>query len=126
MNGNRYLLDTNCIIEILQNNNLNLLHKLNNAEYVCVSVISKIEFLAFPKITKNDKVLFYNFLNIVDIIDLKSCDDTLIDTIINLRQEFKLKLPDAIIVATAKVFGSTLLTRDKELLKLSLNYVDSF
>ena len=113
-------------MRFLQNNNKNLVHKLNNAEYVCVSVISKIEFLAFPQITRNDKEIFYNFLKIVDIIDLQSSDEILIDSIIHLRQEYKLKLPDAIIVATAKVSDSILLTRDKELLKLSLNYVESF
>ncbi|RYG27596.1 MAG: hypothetical protein EOO01_41105, partial [Chitinophagaceae bacterium] len=54
MNGTRYLLDTNAVIAIAKGNS-ELLARLNAATYVAFSIISAIEFLAFPHLSKEDK-----------------------------------------------------------------------
>jgi len=46
MSGERYLLDTNAIVALLQGNS-QLIQLLQNADPIGISVISKIEFLAF-------------------------------------------------------------------------------
>ena len=46
MSGNRYLLDTNAIVALLQGN-AQLVQLLQNADWIGISVISQIEFLAF-------------------------------------------------------------------------------
>lgn len=48
MSGNRYVLDTNAIVALLQGNS-QLIQLLQNADWIGVSVISQIEFLAFSK-----------------------------------------------------------------------------
>lgn len=53
MNGNRYFLDTNAIIQLLQGNE-ELIKLLTHADYIAVSIISKIEFLSFTKLFSND------------------------------------------------------------------------
>ena len=57
MSGNRYLLDTNAIIALLQKDS-NLVKLLQNADWVGVSVISQIEFLAFSGLSEADLRLF--------------------------------------------------------------------
>ena len=113
MSGNRYLLDTNCIIELLQNDNKELLSKLQDADYIGVSIISKIEFLAFPRINQRDIELLNEFLMHVDVVDLRNKNKKMTNLIIEIRQNSKMKLPDSIILATSKFTNAELLTRDQ-------------
>jgi hypothetical protein len=61
MSGNRYLLDTNAIVALLQGNT-QLIQVLRNADWIGVSVISQIEFLAFSGLSQTDRQLFQQFL----------------------------------------------------------------
>jgi predicted nucleic acid-binding protein len=117
MNGNRYLLDTNAIIALLQGNET-LLQQLKNAQWVGISVISQLEFLVFPNLTDSDKVYFNKFLQRVDVIGLTTEQLPLITKIINLRRQYRLKLPDAIIVGAALQRRATLVSADKRLHKI--------
>ncbi len=53
MNGNRYLLDTNAIVALLQGNP-QITRLLQNADWIGISVISQIEFLAFSGLSQAD------------------------------------------------------------------------
>jgi predicted nucleic acid-binding protein len=46
MSGNRYLLDTNAIVALLQGNK-RIIQLLLNANWIGISIISQIEFLVF-------------------------------------------------------------------------------
>ncbi len=50
MNGNRYLLDTNAIVALLQGHRL-LTTELQKSEWIGISVISQLEFLAFQSLS---------------------------------------------------------------------------
>ena len=117
MSGKRYLLDTNAIIALLQGNSqLNQL--LKDADWVGISVINQIEFLAFSGLTTKDIRLFQKFLQRVEILDLSGDDFILIEKIIEIRQQYHLKLPDAIIAAMAIQNSASLITADRELHKV--------
>lgn len=118
MNGNRYLLDTNAIIALLQKDS-NLIRLLQDAEWVGISVISQIEFLAFADLSETDIQLFQQFLQRVETIDLSSNNKLLIDQIILIRQQYRLKLPDAIIAAMAREKSAKLVTRDTQLSRVT-------
>ena len=118
MNGNRYLLDTNAIIALLQKN-LNLIQLLQNAEWIGISVISQIEFLAFSGLSQADIRLFQQFLQRVEVINLSSENKLLIEQIISIRQQYRVKLPDAIVIAMAKETSAKLVTRDAQLNKVN-------
>nr|WP_238718127.1 hypothetical protein [Petrachloros mirabilis] len=66
MNGNRYILDTNAIVALLQGNAqlLQLLQLLQKADWIGISIISRIEFLVFAGLTESDRQLFGNFSNV--------------------------------------------------------------
>jgi predicted nucleic acid-binding protein len=100
MRGDRYLLDTNAIIALLQGNN-QLTQLLQDAEWIGISIISQIEFLAFTGLTEADRQAFNEFLQRVEVVWIETSQPELIDLTIQLRQQHRLRLPDAIIAATA-------------------------
>ena len=118
MNGNRYLLDTNAIVALLQKDS-KLIQLLQNAEWIRISVISQLEFLAFSGLSEADIQIFQQFLQRVEVIDLFGQNKLLIDRIIVIRQQYRLKLPDAIIVAMAKEKSAILVTRDIQLNRIT-------
>ena len=118
MSGNRYLLDTNAIIALLQQDS-KLIQLLQNAEWIGISVISQLEFLAFSGLSEADIQIFQQFLRRVEVIDLSSRNKPLVARIILIRQQYRLKLPDAIIVATAKENSAILITRDIQLNRIT-------
>jgi len=124
MNGEIYLLDTNAIIALLQGNK-QLIQYLCNAQWIGISIISQIEFLVFPGLTDCDKEIFKQFLKRVDIIELSPDQNEMIDSIIKLRQQYNLKLPDTIIAATAIQYNSSLITSDSQFRRIKeLNVID--
>jgi tRNA(fMet)-specific endonuclease VapC len=114
MNG-RYLLDTNAVIALLQNSPT-LLTQLEAAEWVAISIVTYLEFLSFSNLDRHDRALFLEFAARIDVLDLKIEQTSLIDRILELRSQNRLKLPDAIIAATSIEYDATLLTRDQQLL----------
>ena len=118
MSGNRYVLDTNAIVALLQGN-IQLIELLKEADWIGVSVISQIEFLVFPGLTQDDRQIFDQFLQRVEVMDLATIDIVLIDKIIEIRQQYRLKLPDAIITAMAIQNSASLVTADQELAKVT-------
>jgi tRNA(fMet)-specific endonuclease VapC len=118
MNGKRYLLDTNAIVSLLQGSGA-LVTLLQNAEWVGISVISEIEFLAFSGLSESDRQLFEQFLKRVEVINLVASNNLLIEQIIQIRLQYRVKLPDAIIASTALQVGASLVTNDRELTKVT-------
>lgn len=124
MSGNRYLLDTNAIIALLQKDP-SLIKLLPGAEWVGISIISQLEFLVFSGLSEADRELFQQFLQRVEVINLSSQNKSLIKQIIFIRQQYRLKLPDAIITAMAIQHSAKLVTRDVQLNRVAeLTIVD--
>lgn len=92
MSGNLYVLDTNAIVALLQGNS-QLTQLLQDANWIGVSIISQIEFLAFSGLSQDDRQLFQQFLQRVEIIGLTVGNALLIKKIIEIRQQYWLKLP---------------------------------
>ena len=124
MNGRRYLLDTTAIITLLQGNK-QISQLLNKADWLGISIISQIEFLSFPELSSADQQLFNLFIQRVEVVDLESTNDALMSKIIEIRQQFRLKLPDAVIAATAIHNSASVVTADKTFSKVDgLSVVD--
>ncbi|ADY52861.1 PilT protein domain protein [Pseudopedobacter saltans DSM 12145] len=115
--GLKLFLDNNAIISLLKNED-DLLGLVSKSSSVHISVISELEFLSFSGLTTNDINLFRKFIKRISVIDLKQSDLKLINKITEVRKNYHLKLPDAIIVASAIITNSTLISRDKELSKV--------
>jgi len=110
----RLLLDTNTIIDFLkQKDNAFDLPSLYSEHDCFVSVIVKLELLKYPGITPSEEYAVNEFLRLVPIIPL---NETIENETIALSRSTKLRLPDAIIGATAIVYDAGIVTRDQHFL----------
>ena len=114
MSGNKYFIDTNAIIALL-NGNKKIEETLNNAQWIDVSVISVLEFLAYPTISPSDIKLFNRFLERIDVIPIMNNDIEWLMQLAKFKSENNLKLPDAIIGAYSVKHECILITKDKKL-----------
>ena len=118
MNGIKYLLDTNFILGILKSNPIVLSDIIARQirTYECgYSAITRMELLGFPGIKREEETLIRQKLARLAYVPLTG---TIEDIVIDLRQTRKIKLPDAIIAATALCCGAELLTMDTRLLSI--------
>ncbi|MCI5227583.1 MAG: type II toxin-antitoxin system VapC family toxin [Candidatus Electrothrix sp. AX2] len=118
MSGERLLLDTNAVVALLQGD-VRLVRLLRQAEWIGISVISRIEFLVFSGLTESDRRLFQQFLQRVEVVGLASDDTALTEQIIAVRQQYRLKLPDAVIAAMAIQKDAALVTADRGFSKMA-------
>lgn len=81
-----------------------------------ISFVSEIELLGFKGITKTEELKLKSLLNDCYFVDwsIKIKEQT-----INLKKKYAIKLPDAIIAATAIVCKIPLITADKGFSKIS-------
>ena len=114
MNGKRYLLDTNAVIQLLAGNP-SLRKMVEDADFLAISVISKLEFLSYPDLTEDEKSAFYELLEDLTVFDLTASDAALIQETVAMRIDCGLKLPDAVIAATALVNDCEVITNDAHL-----------
>ena len=108
MNGVNYLIDTNIIIYLTQNR-LKISDFAKKGTRLYISSISYIETLRYPFQNQNDEKDIVDFCDTFDRIFLTKEIEK--QTIL-IRKTNKIKLPDAIIAATAIVFNLTLVTHN--------------
>lgn len=106
--GKRYLLDTNTVLDYMSNklpgNAKKLIAQIIDEE-INFSVINKIELLGFSKV-EQDLIDFVAYSNIHPMVDV------IVDKTIEVRSSYKIKLPDAVIAATALVNELILVSRN--------------
>jgi predicted nucleic acid-binding protein len=107
----KIVLDTNAVLYFLAGR---LAQPLPPAEFF-VSTITEIELLSYPVLKPEEEAEIQAFLSDVTIIELNRDIKT---SAIALRRQHRLKLPDALIVATAQYLDAELLTNDAKLLGL--------
>ncbi len=107
-----YLIDTNAAIdylgEAIPQNGLAFIDNIIDKEY-SISVINRIELYSYSKLTEKDMETLDIFTGQASVLNI---NDDIIEQTIELRKTYKIKLPDAIIAATAIVYGLTLISRN--------------
>jgi predicted nucleic acid-binding protein len=116
MNGD-FVLDTNTIIYYFQGRNpWSDFLKALRPEQILVSVITRMELLAWDGLTFNGEKQVRSFLGLIKIVPLSPPVE---NEAISLRRQTHLKLPDAIVAATAVVFEAALVTNDQAIAALN-------
>jgi predicted nucleic acid-binding protein len=114
MNGNKILIDTNIALYLL-NGDKELASELQD-KVVYISFLNELELLGFKGITNQEIDWIELFLEECSIMDFnKGIKEITID----LRRKYNLKLPDAIISATAIFLGIPLISADNHFDKVS-------
>jgi predicted nucleic acid-binding protein len=108
----RRLLDTNAVLYLLGGRLSNPLEPAVNY----LSIISEMELLSYPAISPEEEAEITRFISRVTVIGLSR---EIRDQAIRLRRAHRLRLPDAIIAATAFVLDAELFTNDAALLRVS-------
>lgn len=103
------LFDTNILIDVLCGHQI-ALDKIKRYDQKAISRITWMEVLAGSQSEDETKTI-KGFLNRFQVIDTN--EEISLKTV-SLRQQHRLKLPDAIIWATAKNIGALLITRDRK------------
>jgi hypothetical protein len=111
--GLKYLWDTNTVIYYLQKHfspkQEAIMDDIINNFQPAVSVITEIELLCWKNATENDLIILNNFIADCKIFNIGQ--DVKLKTI-EIRKRSGLKLPDAVISATALATGLTLISRN--------------
>ena len=120
MTGTDHLLDSNIVIGLLKGDPAVVALAQQSGLTLSragVSQITRMELLGFPAITPAEEQATRALLNLCQVIGIS---DEIEAQAIRLRRSGGLKLPDAIIAATALVTGGRLLTLDQRLAKAML------
>lgn len=107
-----YLVDTNILISLF---NDELKQVIPNG-VIGYSVITNIEILSFKGLSSQEESLIRSRLqHLIQVF----INETIAEKTIQLRRQYRLKMPDAIIVASAWDCEAVLITNDKQLSKIS-------
>ncbi len=114
---NKYLIDTNIVIYFFNG----LTHDTTLIEILRssfnISIITKIEFLSWQKLL-HDPVLNDKAVEFISNARVYELDEVVANRTIKNRQQHKIKTPDAIIGATAQVYGFEVVTNNVDDFKM--------
>jgi predicted nucleic acid-binding protein len=108
MSGDRLVLDTNVALYLLRGDRsaADAIH----GQEVLISFITYMELLSKPGMSRDETKAVTAFVQEWPVVDM---DQTIMEAAIRLRKRHRLKLPDAIIAATAWTINVPLLTADR-------------
>lgn len=113
MNGNSILIDTNIALFLL-NGNETVAAILEGSD-VHLSFITELELLGYSDITEKERTGIRHFISDCRTTDIT---DEIKELTVTLRKNYKLKLPDSIIAATAIYLDIPFLSADKAFKKV--------
>lgn len=108
MNGSKGLLDSNVIIDASKGI-VSIQDIVYEYDYLYTSIISYIETLGYNYTDSEEKEIVTQILNSIEIVDINK---EIADIAIDYRKIKKIKLPDALVLATASYLKANLLTSD--------------
>lgn len=114
MNGSKILLDTNAFIYFFEGRS-KITNLVVNTPEIYFSVISEIELLSTPHLTQSEIDSIKTFLTLCHRVEIAT---EIIDQTISIRRQYRIKIPDAIIAASALQLEAALVTADMDFQKV--------
>ena len=114
MSGNNIILDTNIVLYLLNGDEVLVEYLQDKTFYL--SLVNEMELLGFKDITEDEEIVIKFFLDDCSVVDI---NQGIKDVAIKLRKTYSIKLPDAIVAATAIFLGIPLISADKHFDKIS-------
>lgn len=106
MSGKTLILDTNIIIH-LSYGEMRMTDFASKGDRLCISAITHMEALGYPFKTAKEELFVKGLCEAYELIELTR---PIMDKTIEIRKQSKIKLPDAIIAASALVEEAKLVT----------------
>lgn len=109
----RYLIDTNVWIDAIVGrlDADTFLRLTGQAEWVGYSAITRLELFGFPGLTADEE---HNISSLLKNFSEVGIDSKTIDHAVMIRKAVRIKIPDALIAASAILAESSLLTRNTD------------
>jgi predicted nucleic acid-binding protein len=111
--GIKYIWDTNIVIYYLQQQfppaPEKFIDSIINETRPVISAITEIELLCWKASTEKDLEVIQNFIEDALVVEL---EQPIKYKTADIRKRYKIKLPDAIIAATAMVYDLAIITRN--------------
>jgi len=114
-----YVLDTNVVIGFLAGTDwaVSFFEAASRSRSVLhISTITRMELLSFPQMTPQEEERISRFLSLVQVRPL---NDGIEETAIRIRRQYRMRLPDAIVAATALDIHAGLVSADLDFRKVS-------
>lgn len=115
MNGNKILLDTNAFIYFFEGRST-ITDLVVNTPEIYFSAISEIELLSATHLTPDELASIKAFLLLCQKVELTT---DIIDETIRIRRQYRIKVPDAIIGASALYLKIPLVSADTDFQKVT-------
>lgn len=115
MNGTKILLDTNAFIYFFEGGS-KITNLVVNTPEIYFSAISEIELLSATHLSQNEIDAIKSFLSLCHRVELTS---EIIDQTVMIRRQSRLKIPDAIIAASALYLETPLVSADMDFQKVA-------
>ena len=107
MNGNN-LLDTNILIYLSREElSLDQISEENSRLFISLITLMEAKGFAFQN-SREEKIIN----DLCDVLEIIKLDDEIVNEVISMRKKNRIKLPDAIILATAKCKSLSLITHN--------------
>ena len=120
----KFIIDTNIIIKYMEGD----IEVISSVDFMLslgyelsISVITEIELLSTDSVDQKNKILFF-----IKIFRVISFDSDIARLASDVRVKVKMKLPDAVILATAICHRAELITKDAELDRKYKLYKNSY
>ena len=107
MSGNKLFLDTNIIFYLLGGDET--LGDFLNGKQLYISFITELELLSFQELKKSEIKVIQEFIQQCKVLNINS---EIKNEVINLKNKYKIKLPDAIIMASSIYMDIPIITGD--------------
>lgn len=114
MSGNKIFIDTNIVLYLLSGDKT--LAELLHEKQLYISFITQLELLGYRDINKKEKRVINEFLTHCTIIDINS---EIKNRTIGIKQNYIVKLPDSIIMASSLYLDLPLITADVDFKKVN-------
>ena len=112
-----YLLDSNALIYAVRPEAFYApFRRWVQRDATAFSAISRMEVLGFARLTPADTLAFAAIFRLVPELPITS---EVLDAAIKIRQQFRLKTPDAVVAATALVHRLELVTADSDFTRVA-------
>ncbi|MDQ3021470.1 MAG: type II toxin-antitoxin system VapC family toxin [Bacteroidota bacterium] len=104
------ILDSDILINYSKEE-INLDHYFNDNEKVYISGITYMEIFGYEFESRREEELLTDIMEKIEMINI---NEFIINKVIEIRKKFRIKLPDAIIYATASYLNADLITFNEE------------
>jgi predicted nucleic acid-binding protein len=113
MSGNSFFVDTNIILYLLSGNRT--IADILQKKQIFISFITQLELHGFLKESESELEIIKEFISQCTVVDI---NQNIKGIVVDLRRKYRIKFPDAIIMASSIYYNVPIFTADVDFKKV--------